>query len=199
MTLGSFGKLPWVEERDIWRGLPKTARIPTGGWRGWGAVPSHSYPYESTLPNGYWQGLGMCASVALPAAQRAKTFTGFGVTTAPTAPTTAADYRLLAARARDAVPPRLTEAALYEAKAAELEKAASPWTTAFTAIMQTGAQAYTAQQTYNIQRELIRAGVPLQQQTPQQTPPPANGAPGGISPLVWLALIGGVGLVLAMR
>ncbi|MDP3911655.1 MAG: hypothetical protein Q8Q14_14815, partial [Gemmatimonadales bacterium] len=161
MTLG-YGKLPWVTEADIWTGLPKTARIPTGGWRGIGAVPSHSYPAPSTLPDGYWAGLGMVASVADPMAQGVKTWAGGGFGGFGAEPT-AADYLLLAAKARDAG--KLAEAAIYEQKAKEAEAAAksaastSTWTSALQAIVQAGAQAYSASTQYNIQRDLIKAGV----------------------------------------
>lgn len=201
----TLGKLPWVREMDVWRGLPKTARIPTGGWRGIGSVPSHSYPYESTLPGGYWQGMGLVASVASPAAQRVKTFSGFGVTTTATA-TTAADYRLLAAKARDAG--KLTEAAYYESKAKELEAAASSgaWSDALKAIMTAGATAYSASQQFSIQRDLIKAGV---QTAPMQLAPtaaaPAGGAPpvgggaGGMPTGLLLAAAAGIGLLMFLR
>ena len=54
--------VPWaLEVANISQGQPKVSRIPTGGWRGIGAVPSHSYPYETDVP-GYWSGLGQVAS-----------------------------------------------------------------------------------------------------------------------------------------
>lgn len=66
--------VPWaLEVNDIMQGAPKTSRIPTGGWRTLGAVPSHSYPYESNIP-GYWQGAGMGMVASTVDAQSAKTF-----------------------------------------------------------------------------------------------------------------------------
>lgn len=161
----TLGKLPWITEADIWKTLPKTSRIPTGGWRGWGAVPSHSYPAPTTLPNGYWQGMGMVPSVYDPECQRAKTFGGFGqVAAAATAPTPF-QLRLQAAAARDAG--NLSLATLLEAEAKSLEakqaSAASTaaWTGALTAIATAGSTAYQAYATGQAQEAAIRAGIPI--------------------------------------
>lgn len=71
--------VPWAAEvTSIMQGMPKVSRMPTGGWRGIGAVPSHSYAYPGDVP-GYWSGLGQVASTT--GAQAAKT-------TAPTSTTT---------------------------------------------------------------------------------------------------------------
>jgi hypothetical protein len=54
----------WYREVNPTASLPTSAHIPTGGWRGmrgYGAVPSHSYPESSVIP-GYWQGLGSVGS-----------------------------------------------------------------------------------------------------------------------------------------
>lgn len=149
--IGTATKIPWITEENIWRGLPKTSRIPTGGWRGYGAVPSHSYPQPSVLPDGYWSGLGMVASTHHAAAQNAKAYCGFGQTEP-----TPESLRLQAARLKDAG--KTAEAAALEAQAAQIEaqskSTTAAWTGALAAIAQAGVTAYTAHQAY-------KAGVPV--------------------------------------
>jgi len=75
--------LPWAAEvASITRGAPKVDRVPTGGWRSYGAVPSHGYPYPTSVPGittplgaggDYWQGIGQTASTDSSDAQSAKT------------------------------------------------------------------------------------------------------------------------------
>jgi hypothetical protein len=85
--------LPWAAEvANITAGAPKVNRVPTGGWRSYGAVPSHGYPYPTSVPGittplgagidgDYWQGIGQIGSTDSPDAQAAKT-------TEPAPPTT---------------------------------------------------------------------------------------------------------------
>ena len=85
--------VPWaLEVANISQGQPKVSRIPTGGWRGIGAVPSHSYPYETDVP-GYWSGLGAVASTT--DAQATKT-------TAPTSDPTVDALKAVLASATEA-------------------------------------------------------------------------------------------------
>lgn len=77
--------LPWAAEvANITQGAPKVSRVPTGGWRSYGAVPSHGYPYPTSVPGvttplgadgDYWQGIGQTGSTDTAAAQEAKTTT----------------------------------------------------------------------------------------------------------------------------
>lgn len=200
-----FGKLPWITEENIWRGLPKTSRIPTGGWRGLGAVPSHSYPAPATLPDGYWQGLGACASTYHAASQGAKaTYSGFGAAAAGE-PSVAA-LRLQASQLRTAGQP--AQAAALEAQANELEKkqqasaTAEAWGGALTAIINAGAQSYSAQQVYNINRDIIRAGgqpigtPPPGAYTPARQTPPPSGAPA--TTMITIGLLGLAGVAAFM-
>lgn len=73
--------LPWAAEvANITQGAPKVSRVPTGGWRSYGAVPSHGYPYSTSVPGvttpldgDYWQGMGQTGSTDSTASQEAKT------------------------------------------------------------------------------------------------------------------------------
>jgi hypothetical protein len=50
--------VPWAREvASITHGVPKTSRIPTGGWRSFGAVPSQG-PVSPIPGTPYWSGLG---------------------------------------------------------------------------------------------------------------------------------------------
>ena len=194
-------KIPWITEEDIWRGLPKTDRIPTGGWRGYGAVPSHSYPAPSVLPDGYWQGLGACASTHHPDSQAAKTtmptsatsMSGFG---AVSATQTAATLRLQAAAARDAGNINLANALDAQAKEAEATAASNESEQAFanmlTAITQAGAGAYVATIQADVTRDIIKSGGVLPGTATRATyvPPPTGGA----MKLMPLLLLGAVGV-----
>lgn len=201
-----FGKIPWITEAEIWKTLPKTSRVPTGGWRGYSAVPSHSYPYPAVLPNGYWQGYGLVPSVYDPQCQAAKTMQGFGATTATPTPTTKTplELRLEAARARDAG--NLNLATMLEAEAKRIEDAqksatsTAAWTGALQAIVQAGTNAYTAYQTSQAQEAAIKAGVPLQafQTTPANVAVPPAPAAGGSKTLLYVGAAVGLGLIAVM-
>jgi hypothetical protein len=196
-----LGKIPWITEADIWKTLPKTSRIPTGGWRGWGAVPSHSYPAPSTLPNGYWQGMGMVPSVYDLGCQEAKTFSGFGQTAAPAL--TPMQLRLQAAAARDAGNLNLANMLEAQAKKTEEQQASAAttaaWTGAIQAIAQAGTSAYTAHQTAQIQEAAIRAGIPISTFQPTaagtMTPPATTTAAAKSKTLLYVGAAVGIGLV----
>ncbi len=75
--------LPWAAEvANVMQGAPKVSKVPTGGWRSYGAIPSHGYPYSTQVPGvtspmgpagDYWQGIGQTASTDTASAQTAKT------------------------------------------------------------------------------------------------------------------------------
>ncbi len=73
--------LPWAAEvANVMQGAPKVSRVPTGGWRSYGAIPSHGYPYSTQVPGvtapmggDYWQGIGQTASTDTSSAQASKT------------------------------------------------------------------------------------------------------------------------------
>lgn len=56
--------VPWAREvSDIMAGQPKTGRVPTGGWRSYGAVPSNTYASGGPiLGTPYWSGMGAVGS-----------------------------------------------------------------------------------------------------------------------------------------
>lgn len=173
-----FGKIPWVSEAEIWKTLPKTSRVPTGGWRGYyglGAVPSHSYPQPATLPGGYWRGMGMVPSVYDPACQAAKTMSGFGVTATPATPTPAA------------TPAPATTS--------------TDWSKTLETILKAGTQAYTTYATTKAQEEAVKAGVPITafyppaQAAPGATPTPT---PGSNKTLLYVGVAAGLGLLAFM-
>jgi hypothetical protein len=61
--------VPWAREvASVTRGLPKTSRIPTGGWRSFGAVPSNTYAASPIGDTGYWSGLGQQGGTTTPTA-----------------------------------------------------------------------------------------------------------------------------------
>lgn len=190
-----LGKIPWITEGNPWQGLPNTARIPTGGWRGMGAVPSHSYPEPTTLPGGYWRGIGHIASTDCASAQRAKTHFGFGATTGVT-PTS---LRMQAAQARDAG--KLNEAAILEAQAKSLEDSQKgTWTKLMETLTGAGTQAYTAQQTASAQTVALRSGQPLPGGQVPAVPytPSAPAAGGGNNTLLYVGAAVGIGLIALM-
>lgn len=70
---------PWYREANTTKSLPSVMSVPTGGWRGtrgYGAIPSHTYPQPSVI-EGYWAGLGT----------RGGTIDGFGTSTQAPSPT----------------------------------------------------------------------------------------------------------------
>lgn len=171
----TLGKIPWITEGNPWRGLPKTARIPTGGWRGLGAVPSHSYPQPSVLPDGYWQGMGMIASTCHPDAQRAKTTLGFGATTAEEQRLASLKQQLLHANATG----NTAGAAHLQAQITSLEPGFD-WAKLAEQVLTTGTTAYTAKLTADAQRKALQAGLPLPGiPTAPVGPVPAGAGAGG--------------------
>jgi len=171
-----YGKIPWLAEAEIWKTLPKTSRIPTGGWRGYGAVPSHSYPQPSVLPGGYWRGMGLVPSVYDSECQAAKTLRGFGATTATATATPAT-----------ATPTPKVEP--------------NPWVTALESIVKAGTQAYTIYETTQAQEAAIKAGVPIASVFPgaQVAPPPTAEVPAQKSnTLLYVGVAAGLGLLAIM-
>jgi hypothetical protein len=58
--------VPWAREvASITHGVPKTSRIPTGGWRSFGAVPSQG-PTSPIPGTPYWSGLGQTGGTTTP-------------------------------------------------------------------------------------------------------------------------------------
>jgi hypothetical protein len=157
--------VPWaLEVNDIMQGVPKTSRIPTGGWRTYGAVPSHSYPYESSVP-GYWQGAGNGMVASTVEAQSAKTFG-----TVPDPSACPAGYAMNA-----------------EGKCVAVAGASSGGPAWLTDIAKAMASVYTTYTMADIQRDLIKKGV-----SPAQAPVAAQqvvamqaAGAGGTNWLLW--------------
>lgn len=173
--------VPWaLEVADVMAGVPKTTRIPTGGWRSYGAVPSNSYasggPIDGTP---YWSGMGMVGSVFGNFGQETKT------NPCPTG------YVL------DAVTGKCVQTATAGGDSTK------SWLDMVAALGTAASTAYQSKLSYDATRAAIKAGVPIAPPpgpVASTAPPVVSGQPAAmqvgsmtISPLM---LIGG-GLALA--